>query len=94
MACPTGEQECGAGIRGKAILVTEKTPPITTSANVTLNLNTDPYILHLATESPVAGATSLSTLPVTRNMVQGKEVTKPPAHYRIVPIFFECNFES
>ena len=32
------EQECGAGIRGKATLVTEKPPPITTSANVTLNL--------------------------------------------------------
>ena len=35
---PTGEQEWGAGIRGKATLVTENPPPITTSANVTLNL--------------------------------------------------------
>ena len=53
MACPTGEQECGAGIRGKATLVTEKPPPITTSANVTLNLAYIP--IHPSSGYRVAG---------------------------------------
>ena len=93
---PTGEQECGTGMRGKATLATEKPTTQSSSAisaNATLNL--EHRSTHPSLGCRVTGGWGDKSVYPTGDQEYGSglgDQTPRPLPHRAN--FFECNFES